>query len=519
MFKSKKLLFFCCLLFLALLPLSLSIEFKQNDEWVYYLMVENFLKHNFILQQNVSATFYLQGMMGMIFALIFGISKLPVLTLLVSVLTFYIFCLALFNHYGVKPLETVILGLFLLLNPIFVYSGLGFMTENYFMLFFVSSLYFLISYNKRGKLKDLILTDLFIILAYFVRQFSFITLSAFVGNLLFRKKYKTAFNQSIVLVFLLFFNFYVFPQTPEMYDGRLNFSNLSSQNYIFSTLFSIIINSLVFIFPLVLIGFFNTAKNFIKNTTVKQRAINFSIIFIVIFLAFFSYNRMLNTKFFRDVEFPYMGNIFEVTGFFPKGPLGDKYEYLGQNYLFPYLDVLGKFSILIFLIILIVNYKKFTSYYFLFIANFLILLLVSPVIYDRYILPLIPIFILLLYELASESISKISSKLFMSCFLLGLLFLMYQFSMEFILTKNYIWTSALNIVKNQRAERNSLNVGNSWIRLYGVGTNIYYYSYTMDVKKREKGVNYKAIGVLNLKFPFSFYIDPKIYLIKKEVIR
>ena len=107
----------------------------------------------------------------------------------------------------------------------------------------------------------------------------------------------------------------------------------------------------------------------------------------------------------------------------------------------------------------------------------------------------------------------------MSCFLLGLLFLMYQFSMEFILTKNYIWTSALNIVKNQRAERNSLNVGNSWIRLYGVGTNIYYYSYTMDVKKREKGVNYKAIGVLNLKFPFSFYIDPKIYLIKKEVIR
>lgn len=519
MFKSKKLLFFCLLLFLVILPLSLSIKFKQNDEWVYYLMVENFLKHSFVLQQNVSATFYLQGMMGMVFALLFGMSKLPVLTLLVSVLTFYIFCLILFNHYGIKPHEAAILGFFLLLNPIFVYSGLGFMTENYFMLFFVSSLYFLISYNKEGKLKDIILTDLFVILAYFVRQFSFITLSAFIGYLVLRKKYKAALIQVSILLLILFFNFYVFPQTPEMYDGRLHLSNLGSQSYVFSTTFSILINVLVFIFPLVVIGLFHIIKEFIKKTDTKKRIIGVSIVLLIMFLSIISYNSLLDTKYFRDKEFPYMGNVFEVNGFFPKGPLGDKYEYIGQNHLFPYLDVLGKISVLVFLTTLVISYKKYTNYYFLFVVNFLILLLVSPVTYDRYILPLIPVIILLLYELAGGSFRKTSSKIFMSTFLLGLLFLMYQFSMEFVITKNYIWTSALNVVKNQRAERDSLNVGNSWIRLYGVGTNIYYYSYTMDVKKREKGVNYKPIGVLNLKFPFSFYIDPKIYLIKKEVIR
>lgn len=519
MFKSKKLLIFCLLLFLVLLPLSLSIKFKQNDEWVYYLMVENFLKHHFILQQNVSATFYLQGMMGMMFALVFGISKLPVLTLLVSVLTFYIFCLILTNHYKVRLHEAIILGLFLFLNPIFVYSMWGFMTENYFMLFFILSLYFLIAYNKGGKLRDILLADVFIFLAYFVRQFSFITLSAFVGYLILHKKYKVAFIQTTFLVLLLFFNFYVFPQTPEMYDGRLHLSNLGLPSYIFNTIFSIIINVLVFIFPLVILSFLHGIKNFIKVNNVRVKVIGISIISIVMFISIFSYSRILDTEFFRDEDFPYMGNVFEVTGFFPKGPLGEKYQYVGQSYLFPYMDILGKVSILIFIVVLVLNYKKLANYYFLFILNFLILLLISPVIYDRYILPLIPVFILLLYELSKEYISKISSKLFMFVFLLGLLFIVYQFSMEFIITKNYIWTSALNVVKNQKAERDSLNVGNSWVRLYGVGTNIYFYSYTTNIKKREKKVNYNAIRMLNVNYPLSFYKDPKIYLIKKEVTR
>lgn len=482
-------------------------------------MVENFLKHHFILQQNVSATFYLQGIMGMMFALVFGISRIPVLTLLVSVLTFYIFCLILFKHYGAKLHESVILGFFLFLNPIFVYSTWGFMTENYFMLFFILSLYFLISYNKDGKMKDIILTDIFIFLAYLVRQFSFITLSAFIGFLVLHRKYKAALAQFSILIILLGFNFYVFPQTPEMYDGRLHLSNLGSQNYIFSTIFSVIINCLVFIFPPVLISFLSGVRKFISSRNDKQKIISLLVVVIAIFLSILSYNKLLDTEYFRDSEFPYMGNVFEVTGFFPKGPLGDKYQYVSQSYLFTYLDILGKISILMFLVVLVLNYKKINNYYFLFIINFLILLFVSPVIYDRYILPLIPVFILLLYEFSAKHFSKILSKLTMAVFLLGLLFLMYQFSMEFVITKNYIWTSALNVVKNQRAERDSLNVGNSWIRLYGVGTNVYYYSYTMDVKKREKGLNYKAIGVLNLKFPFSFYIDPKIYLIKKEVIR
>jgi len=60
-------------LFLLLLPPSVKIDFMQNDDWVYYGMVENFMKLDFRLDPLSAPTFYTQGVLGTLFAWVFGL--------------------------------------------------------------------------------------------------------------------------------------------------------------------------------------------------------------------------------------------------------------------------------------------------------------------------------------------------------------------------------------------------------------------------------------------------------------
>ena len=64
--------------------------FMQNDDWVYYLTVERFLAGDFTLEPTVGVTFYTQGFLAYIFAKIFGLQNLPVLTVLISILNVFI---------------------------------------------------------------------------------------------------------------------------------------------------------------------------------------------------------------------------------------------------------------------------------------------------------------------------------------------------------------------------------------------------------------------------------------------
>ena len=48
-------------LFFVLLPLSLQIDFFQNDDWVYYLNVDWFMNGNFSLHHYIGPTFFYRG--------------------------------------------------------------------------------------------------------------------------------------------------------------------------------------------------------------------------------------------------------------------------------------------------------------------------------------------------------------------------------------------------------------------------------------------------------------------------
>ena len=138
----KKLFGVYVLVFLLLLPIPATINYQQNDEFIYYQGVQNFLNGNFNLPGYISNTFYTQGLLGATWSLFFGIPKLPVLTLLMSVGSLYLFYLILANFTKLSEKQAFIVSLILMINPLFLYSTFGFMSENYFLFFFLLALLF-----------------------------------------------------------------------------------------------------------------------------------------------------------------------------------------------------------------------------------------------------------------------------------------------------------------------------------------------------------------------------------------
>ena len=133
--------FVSLLLFLAALPLIVQINFFQNDDWVYYKMVAGFLQGNFSLHPYSAPTFYTQGFIATVFALVFGTKQLPVLTLAVTAVSFFVLAKILIDHLDQKPDKAVLLALLCFFNPLSVYLTLGFMTSQYFVLFLLLTLY------------------------------------------------------------------------------------------------------------------------------------------------------------------------------------------------------------------------------------------------------------------------------------------------------------------------------------------------------------------------------------------
>src|SRR3989344_1075884 len=148
-----KWLLICALIFLLILPLSLKIDFYQNDDWVYYKNVEYFLNGDFRLDPYLGPTFYVQGLMGMLFSKLFGLGRLPILTLIVSVVNLFILGVILLKFFKKKLFDTLLLSFLYFFNPVQVYSMWGFMTDNYFMLCFFTAMYFFLEYETFKKHK------------------------------------------------------------------------------------------------------------------------------------------------------------------------------------------------------------------------------------------------------------------------------------------------------------------------------------------------------------------------------
>lgn len=452
------------ILFLLLLPVSLSIRYMQNDDWNRYVSVERFLSGNFELLPVTATTFYTQGVLGMIFASIFPLNSLPVATLFVAVLCFYVTGLISFKFYKQTKINSLLLGVLIFFNPIFIYSVWGFMTEIYLLFFVLISIYFA---NKSSNIK----LNISWILGFFAKQSAIIVPLGVVVAQVISRKYRLAIINILILTMVLAFYFFIFPKTSEMVGQKsIKFENLSSIKHVYSNIFASLVYLSVFSFPItfgVVLDKFKKAK--ILNS-----------VLVLISSAIFSYfsYRIFNLTNFAWKMFPHYPNTFTAIGFFYQGISGNP---IGFNYS----NILNLFSVIsfFFLIVFVVinlNLKVFkklaVSFEFYSLLFGIFLIIVNPFVFDRYLLILLPIAMFLLLKLSDY---KINPKILI-IFILLEGFVSSDFSSEFISRQNRIWELGSKASEKFGIEKKLIRADHAWNSLYDVSLSNYKYEIRFD---------------------------------------
>lgn len=434
MFVLKNRSFFIALLiyiiiFISLAFLTKNVVFMQNDDWVYYENVKNFLSNNFRLNSITAPTFYSQGLIGALFSLVFGFANLPFLTLFISVATVFS-AFYLIRYVYNRTFVSSLLGSFLILfNPLFFYSIFGFMTDNYLLFYMSFSILFFELFIKKNHLIFLRLSLLWASLAFFAKQSGIVLFLAFLAYFFYFKRKKDFYITFIYFGILMCFYYLGFPLTSEMIEKTPAILNLANTKYIF-TLFVVILSyTIAFLLPLLIVNFY------------KYKKISVNILVFVILVSsigtslLFSYFQPVN---FFASEFPYLLNTFTNKGFFPSGLSGNKYHFIGFYDLFRYWEIAIIIGVFVLLFRFIIDIKegfyltfkkKITIHHFL-LFFYVVLMMVTPVVYDRYIMPII-LFVVFIFFKAYKGMSNINN-LIISAFI-GFLFVLDFFILLIIL--------------------------------------------------------------------------------------
>jgi len=515
----KKIIIIYILIFSLLFPVAKGINYVSNDEWVYYGLVNSFARGNFTLDSYIGATFYLMGFMAVLFSKGFGVQNIPVLTLMVSISSLFVFNLILINIFRRKILDSLIFTAILFFNPIFVYSMWGFMTENYFLLFFLISLYFYLASYKHflsGGSKEgfmyLNFGNLFSILGYFVRQTSLLTILAtavflLIYSLSLQRKHKFVLLKSSAYQFIIFglimlYHFFLFPKTPDMLETKLNFSNIFYFRYMFSLFFIAGIYVCFSCLALVLI--------YIKKSSIKSGKY-LLIAFPMVLLSFLFYFKP--TIQWRS-NFYYMQNVLQRRGFFVENLHGNKFSFHYFSNIYSVLDITSKI-LLIFLVLILIRKRKF-DFFLVYTVVYITVLSLSPLIFDRYLLPVFVVCILFFArEMEKESILKY--RFIVLPFVLALFYYSYNFSVDYILTNRYVWNKALELHNINKIPKGNIVTTIAWDYINGETKTKPVFKFTYDgpqTRQYKNNSQYTLLETHKIIYPLSFWINPYVYLYK-----
>lgn len=483
-------------LFLSLLPAALYINFYQNDDWVYYKQIEEFLSGNFLLLPQIAPTFYTQGLLGLFSALIFGVSKLPILTLLISVLNFAVFCLILNQNLKKTLVESLIVGSMFFTNLLFVYSMWGFMTENYFLLFILLALYLFP--------KNYFSSNLAGILAFFTKQVGLAFPIALGIYYFFKKDYKKVLSQIIIVFGLFAFYAFIFPKTEEMVTKPVLWDNFFEGSVIRSFLFGIFILLTAYALPLLI--------HFIYESVFLNKNIKNMVLFAGACLALFVVmNRYFHPEETYLQEFPYFGNTVERKGFFQIS--GTKYHFYGIYDLYKYWDLAAKVT-LVGLIgsIFVYQRKKEIDLYSLFMLVYIPVILVSERLYDRYILILLPVFMLFMCQMIQKT-----NKFWLlsyAAFVIFMTFMSYQFSSDFLISNKYMWQKSRELVNARGVDPKMIKGPNAWKLTYRNLEKNYLYEFSYDSfsANPEYMSKYDLVEEFDVNYPLNFFVNSRVFL-------
>ena len=511
--KSPKILilFFSFFIFLLLFPLSNLINFYQNDDWVYYKAISQFLNGNYQMPGYIEALFYTQGFLGTLFAKIFGLSKLPILTLLLACATYFIFTFTIFKFYLHKVGQSILIGLLFFVSPLYIYSTLGFMSEIYFVFFLTLSFYFYEELKHKSSNLNFFLFNLSMIVGFFVRQFSIF--AGFVAVVIFvkDKKYKFAGVQALIDILLYLSYQYLVPKTGTMVKhGVLNFTNLLDPSFVFTTTYIGLIYATIFLIPLIIIL---TKQNL---SIEKSKILKFLSYLIFVVGIFVSIGYFFDNEYADNSDVFYLKNTVNNNGFFYGNSFGEKYHFYNETGFYYYLELLAKISVAFFLASILFNYKKLLNFYFLFAVLYLgFMLILEGGLYDRYYLPLIPVTILFILSLISK-INNFDLAL-ISTFISLTIFFSYNFAMDFVILNKLLWDTGNKLNYELNVPKELIAAGNGWNRTYQNKDLRYKYMFYFQTREYNKDISccFKLYDTFEIFYPFNMFKDSKIYLYKR----
>lgn len=501
--------------FLLFLPLALRIDFMQNDDWYYYRTVEDFLKGNFVLHADIAPTLYIQVLLGAVFSLFFSPLRLPVLTLVMSIAGFLAFLSVLKKYFGISFLGSLLISLLLLFNPLYNYGIWGFMTENYFLLFLLLSFYFFHKHLKDSTGHSLIMANVLALAGFFVRQLALVFFLASGFYFFLVKEYKRGFTQLFQFLVIYLFYLTVFPKTGEMLSKGLEFAHLLQFDYSFAISYGSFIYMLAFSIPLVLIFIYRL--NFKEKHSLPYYL---SLIFLGSVI-YFGCKKFFDPGLVSWEEFPYFENIFERKGFYPRSLHGTKYHFKFIHDLYYYWDLVSKILLPVFVATLILNVRRFTrlsTFHFCFLVISLLVLIASPTFFDRYLVLLVPSFLLFLvsfFQSDGVKMPKVFQFGLVALFALFLAFLCYTFALDFVITESFVWNSGHDLV-GQGVPANNIYASSAWHEKYGKSAQIdYLFSYdSMEVNPEIKDY-FELIDTRVVSYPLNIHLTPKVFLYRR----
>ncbi|OGC46735.1 hypothetical protein A3F07_03685 [candidate division WWE3 bacterium RIFCSPHIGHO2_12_FULL_38_15] len=403
-------------------------NYPVNDDWIFVSQVEAFSQGIFTLNAELDPSFIAQGFLGLLWGKIFGISfvNLQILTFLITIIAVFVF-IQILKEFNVKKPFIIFFSLLLFFNPIIFVSAFTFMTENYYLLFFLGSTYFYIMFlQNQNKILYLILGSILVLVSILIRQIGALIGFSLILVLLFDIVKRGKLNRFSAISIIMLLALVIFSLLITLLWPRFNENRKLILNEQLITRIKFILLSLhyfpLFIFP-VLAG--------LNIKILDNKFITVILIPIFIFILIYLYN--------FDI-YP-VGNVFYLEELYSKSDFRSAFS-LFDNILFKSLFVtLTAFCITKFIVFFLERIRRYKSnlsiknmnsvnqfLIILGVSNFIILLFSSDY-YDRYLIPsFICLFILIIRNFAAEiKINKLSIFcLIMAIFIV--IFLQWEFS-------------------------------------------------------------------------------------------
>ena len=500
-------------LFFIYLPGIFNVNFIQNDEWVYYRTLENYLDGRFVNHPRNSVVFYSIGFLVLPFVKLWTMDSIPIITFGISVANFVLLSLISYRSFRLGPLLSILIGLLLFFNPVHIYSSIGFMSDNYLLFYSLLSLFFYFEYKSGYRPLNLFLAYLFGFLGVLAKDFTLVILIGYALDQIFLSRTRKYLKFQLVAIFGIIFSYlFLFPKPEVVLERRISFDRIDTFAEIihFPAQWLVYLGS--FTIPLAVVYILKRLKDL--SFTKKQLIISV-LVFLVISVWF--------AVTLRSFDYPYMHNTFRLNGFFPLGLNGQKYHFIGYFDLFRVWKIIAILATSAVIALELPRMFKNLNFTLLTLVMFIGLLYILPKSYDRYLL--IPTVLLVLWfiDIVKNSYSRFLG-LLIAGFVLFNAIVSTMYFFDFIVWQNTVWNRAERLVKEEGVDPQFIMGSHGWTKWYEVCRNIMLcedqnpnivYKFTFDDPVKLDDSAYKLIEEYDLDLGFTLFLNPKVYLYEK----